>query len=173
MADLKNCGIDICGGYVGEERTNTWVTFSYWTNLRIEMDNYVEGCPWAPASERASEREKENEGGRERGRESLFQGTQCYQHDFMMAYIYRKSFVLNNFTPDSVRFMQDRKELIVSQLSLSLSLSPTHTHTHTHIYIYIYLYIYKGGAHGVMVIVLGNGHGDTSSNPGRDWLYFT
>ena len=26
---------------------------------------------------------------------------------------------------------------------------------------------------GVMVIVLGNGHGDTSSNPGPDWLHFT
>ena len=25
----------------------------------------------------------------------------------------------------------------------------------------------------VMVIVVGNGHGDMSSNPGRDWLYFT
>ena len=25
-----------------------------------------------------------------------------------------------------------------------------------------------GGACGVMVIVVGNGHGDTSSNPGRD-----
>ena len=24
-----------------------------------------------------------------------------------------------------------------------------------------------GGARGVMVIVVGNGHGDTSSNPGR------
>ena len=23
-------------------------------------------------------------------------------------------------------------------------------------------------AHGVVVIVIGNGHGDTSSNPGRD-----
>ena len=30
-----------------------------------------------------------------------------------------------------------------------------------------------GGARGVMVIVAGNGHGDTSSNPGRDWLHFT
>ena len=28
-------------------------------------------------------------------------------------------------------------------------------------------------ARGVMVIVIGNGHGDTSSNPGRDWLHFT
>ena len=27
--------------------------------------------------------------------------------------------------------------------------------------------------YGVMVIVVGNGHGDTSSNPGRDWLHFT
>ena len=26
----------------------------------------------------------------------------------------------------------------------------------------------KGGARGVMVIVIGNGHGDTSSNPRRD-----
>ena len=31
----------------------------------------------------------------------------------------------------------------------------------------------NGGACGVMVIVVGNGHGDKSSNPGRDWLYFT
>ena len=30
-----------------------------------------------------------------------------------------------------------------------------------------------GGARGAMVIVVGNGHGDTSSNPGRDWLHFT
>ena len=29
-----------------------------------------------------------------------------------------------------------------------------------------------GGARGVMVTVEGNGHGDTSSNPGRDWLHF-
>ena len=27
-----------------------------------------------------------------------------------------------------------------------------------------------GGARGVMVV--GNGHGDTSSNPERDWLHF-
>ena len=33
------------------------------------------------------------------------------------------------------------------------------------------MYIYlceSGGARGVMVILVGNGHGDTSSNPGRD-----
>ena len=29
-------------------------------------------------------------------------------------------------------------------------------------------YIYGG----VMVIIVGNGHGDTSSNPRRDWLHF-
>ena len=28
---------------------------------------------------------------------------------------------------------------------------------------------WSGGARGVMVIVGGNGHGDTSSNPGQDW----
>ena len=27
-------------------------------------------------------------------------------------------------------------------------------------------------AHGVMVIIVGNGHGEMSSNPGRDWLHF-
>ena len=30
----------------------------------------------------------------------------------------------------------------------------------------------NGGARGVMVIVVGNGHGDTSSNPGGDRLHF-
>ena len=30
----------------------------------------------------------------------------------------------------------------------------------------------KRGARGVMVIVVGNGHGDSSSNPGREWLHF-
>ena len=30
-----------------------------------------------------------------------------------------------------------------------------------------------GGARGVMVIVAGYGHGDTSSKPGPDWLHFT
>ena len=30
-----------------------------------------------------------------------------------------------------------------------------------------------GGARGVMVIVVGNEHGNTSSNPGLDWLHFT
>ena len=30
-----------------------------------------------------------------------------------------------------------------------------------------------GGACGVMVSVVGNGHSDTSSNPGQDWLHFT
>ena len=35
------------------------------------------------------------------------------------------------------------------------------------------LYKEYGGARGVMVILAGNGHGETSSNPGRDWLHFT
>ena len=31
----------------------------------------------------------------------------------------------------------------------------------------------KGSARGVMVVVVGNGQGDISSNRGRDWLHFT
>ena len=33
---------------------------------------------------------------------------------------------------------------------------------------YIDIYICTGGARGVVVIVIENVHGDTSSNPGRD-----
>ena len=38
---------------------------------------------------------------------------------------------------------------------------------------YKYLYLACGGARDVVVIAVGNEHGDTSSNPGRDWLHFT
>ena len=45
------------------------------------------------------------------------------------------------------------------------------------VYIYIYIYIYikfmKGGARGIMVFDVRNGHGDTSSKPGQDCLHFT
>ena len=38
-----------------------------------------------------------------------------------------------------------------------------------HIYqLYLYLFFLSGGARGVMVIVVGIGHDDTSSNSGRD-----
>ena len=39
--------------------------------------------------------------------------------------------------------------------------------------IFNYYVEYNIDTRGVMVIVVGNGHGDTSSNPGRDWLHFT
>ena len=32
---------------------------------------------------------------------------------------------------------------------------------------------YIGSAYGVMVIIIGNGHDDSSSNPRQDWLHFT
>ena len=38
---------------------------------------------------------------------------------------------------------------------------------------YWFLSDYLGSARGVMVIVTGYGHGDTSSIPGQDWLHFT
>ena len=41
------------------------------------------------------------------------------------------------------------------------------------IIIIIIIIIMSGGARGVVVIAVGNEHGDTSSNPGRDWLHFT
>ena len=33
--------------------------------------------------------------------------------------------------------------------------------------------MFIGGPHGVMVIVIENGHVDINSNPRRDWLHFT
>ena len=41
-----------------------------------------------------------------------------------------------------------------------------HVCVHVHECTYENNYIYAGGARGVMVIVAGIGHGDTSSNPG-------
>ena len=35
------------------------------------------------------------------------------------------------------------------------------------------LIMFYGGACGVMVIVVGNEHSNTSSNPQQDWLHFT
>ena len=35
------------------------------------------------------------------------------------------------------------------------------------------MYWFNGGAHGAMVIVVGNEHSDLSSNSGRDCLHFT
>ena len=50
----------------------------------------------------------------------------------------------------------------------------THTHTHRAIIERIKTILtITGGACGVMVIVTGYRHGDTSSIPGRDWLHFT
>ena len=40
-------------------------------------------------------------------------------------------------------------------------------------YVFVRVYVYDAGARGVMVIFVGNGHGDPSSNPGWDWLHFT
>ena len=75
--------------------------------------------------------------------------------------------------------------LLVWDLALTEKVK-VHTHTHTHTHIYIYRErerervrgggpsdFYYGGARGVMVIVVGIEHDDTSSNPGWDWLHFT
>ena len=50
-------------------------------------------------------------------------------------------------------------EIVLTHLKLKLPKNLSLTH--------------HGGARGVMVIVVGNGHSDSSSNPGREWLHFT
>ena len=49
--------------------------------------------------------------------------------------------------------------LLLFRVNVALGVMPMHLTT--------------GGARGVVVIAVGNEHGDTSSNPGRDWLHFT
>ena len=44
----------------------------------------------------------------------------------------------------------------------------SHRRVHYQPHVGYYNIYHMGGARGVMVIIVGNGHGDTSSNPGRD-----
>ena len=37
----------------------------------------------------------------------------------------------------------------------------------------VWIAIKPNQARGVIVIIVGNEHSDTSSNPGRDWLHIT
>ena len=46
--------------------------------------------------------------------------------------------------------------------------NPVTKHKYLKLYHYTIKRMVEGGARGVMVIVVGNGHGDESSNPGRD-----
>ena len=63
-------------------------------------------------------------------------------------------------------------------------LSQAYAYNRSHAYWYVtmryqeilrYAYVYMGKiyARGIMVIVVGNGHDNMSSNPRRDWLHFT
>ena len=51
-------------------------------------------------------------------------------------------------------------------------LGTTHLDGYVSIKVIVNIYCWWS-ARGVMVIVVGNGHGDMSSNPGQDWLHFT
>ena len=56
---------------------------------------------------------------------------------------------------------------------LSKTIRLVHTHAYIHTYIHRYIHVTRGGVHSVMVIIVKNGHGDTSSNPGQECLHFT
>ena len=61
--------------------------------------------------------------------------------------------------------IQDEQDMVGIAGSDSLLWTSVHGHTSVDRPPKIYIY---GGARGVVVIAVGNGHGDTSSNPGRD-----
>ena len=65
----------------------------------------------------------------------------------------------------------ESKWIVTSDHSICILLNMLHMYTYTQMYNVCPLIITI--ACGVMVIITGYGHGDTSSNPGRDWLHFT
>ena len=97
---------------------------------------------------------------------------------------------INHSTPKFVSNKEEKSESLFSRTfdshyhTHAHTHAHTHTHTHlgpymdtyipmsTHISTMIYIYIYISPC-GVMVIVIGNGHGDPSSDPGQSGLYFT
>ena len=60
-----------------------------------------------------------------------------------------------------------------SNYSWFLHLTPSNLRKNVLILSNIESLSFGGRARGVMVIYVGHGHGDTSSNPRRDWLHFT
>ena len=64
--------------------------------------------------------------------------------------------------------------IVSTLLLLLLQLSLLLLFTGNHVFAWKLLVLDKnGGVRGVMVIFIGDGHGDISSNAGRDWLHFT
>ena len=88
----------------------------------------------------------------------------CRKH-FLMS---QSSFIctlFNSYTYDVylsslevIIFFLNESELIGSDTSITIVCTQLNGSTYTR---------------GIMVIVVGIGHGDTSSIPGRDWLHFT
>ena len=58
--------------------------------------------------------------------------------------------------------------LVIVVLLFLLLLLPSTSNDRATLFIHYKKNEFLGGARGVMVIVVGNGHSDTSSNPGRD-----
>ena len=87
--------------------------------------------------------------------------------------------VEKNFNSKVIKFRTWTNFVNVVYFGLTLSISHirilwyvTNGFVDLHTYMALSRVIY-GGARGVMVIIVGNGHGDSSSNPERDWLHFT
>ena len=96
---------------------------------------------------------------------------------FKISFPSLSSFVLFFSLLDLVSSTRNRQCSISSVLSIIDKFNTTlfrytYIHTRTHCYPYSHTYITRD-ARGVNVIVAGNGHGDASSNPERDWLHFT
>ena len=69
----------------------------------------------------------------------------------------------------SSRFLQPEQDFLIRLVTVLCSIVLSHFAQ----LMFLLLPSYYGGARGVVVIAVGNEHGDTSSNPGRDWLHFT
>ena len=69
--------------------------------------------------------------------------------------------------------VSEHSSMLASPLSFFLVTYSLFTSSFRCTYMHHHQFVSYGGACGVMIIVIGNGHGDTSSNPRRDRLHFT
>ena len=82
--------------------------------------------------------------------------------------MYTQSCAAPNMSADKSTHNSNEYKRTLSYISVSKRDLHTYSIVYTLVLSFTLIVSKIGGARGVMIIVIGNGHGDTSSNPGRD-----
>ena len=88
---------------------------------------------------------------------------------FLLSFLSFLTFFLCSYS----LFLKNHNPLQMVVYFFSLFQGTTHTWNHSANFKQDASILTYSTTRGVMVIVVGNGHGDSSSNPGREWLHFT